>query len=189
MATFSDADLDLETVTLRAYDSESEDSDCGSKEIEITIGLPSSLLKDVLVTSCSLGTSVCGLAKKLVQQHLDSRELTTFADTVVGEIQQLLSCDRKKRIKPSNFWRKFHALRLSTTISAAWQSCVASFGIKILIKNIMLQVMLKKVINSVISHSINVQDTSHLFIQAETMTMKEENIVRYMASYVVAKLK
>ncbi len=54
--------------------------------------------EDEAVINCSLGTSVCDFAKMCVQHHLESHEMVTFADTVVSELQQLLSCDRKRRI-------------------------------------------------------------------------------------------
>ena len=194
MATAEERDFE---ATLQANDSESEssgDSDDG-EEIELSgSALSSALLNEVLqkipndesVTRCSLGSNVCDAVRRCVL-HIDSSAMKDFAAVIVREMERLLPSNKNK-VKLSNFWRKFHILRLSKTISCAWEVCATSFGIDELSKHITLQVILKRMVTGIISRKIEVHDSSS-FIQIQQMTEREENVVRFMAGYVLLKLK
>lgn len=187
---------------LQSSDSEAESSDSDTEEIlELAdISLSAATLVEVLekiqqdesVLRCSLGESVCSVAKQCALR-IATPEMEKFAATVVGELQHLLfvggkAKKSKRRIKLSNFWRKFHILRLSSSVSTAWQSCIASMGIATSIKNVTLQVILKRIVTNIIDHEVEAVDPAN-FTEVKRMSEREENVVRYMAGYVVSKMK
>lgn len=179
-------------------DSESESSEDSDAEESVelsSITFSAAMLKEVLekleqdksVVNCSLGDAVVEVAKKCVA-NISSTQVDKFAETIVKELTGLLSCDKrkKKRIKLFQFWRKFHALRLSPTIRAAWEECADALHFPQSTKNATLQVVLKRMVDSVIvSQSIDVSNS----VRMEGMTKMEENVVRYVGGYVVAKIK
>lgn len=135
------------------------------------------LQEDDSVTCCSLGEDIIDAAKKCVA-HISTSQVEKFAETVVTELKGLLCCNKskKRRIKLFQFWRKFHVMRLSPTIRDALQECVDSLNLNNSIKNITM-------------HEANITTVNAISVNVEGMTVREENVVRYVAGYVVCKVK
>lgn len=110
--------------------------------------------------------------------HISTSQVEKFAETVVTELKGLLCCNKskKRRIKLFQFWRKFHVMRLSPTIRDAWQECVDSLNLNNSIKNITM-------------HEANITTVNAISVNVEGMTVREENVVRYVAGYVDCKVE
>ena len=181
-------------------DSESESSEDSDAEETIdlaNISISGTTLKDVLdtiqtdesVLCCSLGEAVSTAAKKCASR-VTAPVVEQFASIIVGEMQALLSsCTSKKtrHMKLSLLWRKYHVLRLSSTVRQAWEDCATYLSLSDNIKHLTLQVILKRIMSSTIN--LNTTVTTPDLVEPEKLSEREENVVRYMAGYVVSKVK
>ena len=87
-------------------------------------------------------------------------------------------------------WRNFHVLRLSENLKPKWLSCV---GVLHLPEDVLsgadleLQILLKRMFQNVIQELMAAPAQTQF--PAEELTPRDENVVRYMAGYVLHQLK
>ncbi len=92
----------------------------------------------------------------------------------------------------SQVQRNFHVCRLSPVIRARWNSCIGMLHIILSqgvsrVSGVTFQLILKRLMHTVVKQMVV---PSNLTLTAPlSLTNTEENVVRYVAGYVVMKLK
>ena len=97
----------------------------------------------------------------------------------------------KKKIALSQVWRNFHVHRLSPTITSGWQSCLDTLQVSQAasdVSDLTLQLVLKRLMHAVVKQMTTSPSTS-IRCTPHCLTNREGNAVRYMAGYVVMKLR
>jgi hypothetical protein len=172
-----------------ACDSDSEEEvECLMELNDCTVSLAqvlNGILEEGLVNKASMGASICTVVNKCLLQ-IGSREMKQFGSVIMREIQQCFP--DKGKIKLSTVWRKFHILRLSPSIMSVWKLCVPPAEPNTTqVSNIVLQVIIKRMFSDVIQQMTTAKSSASLPVQL--LSVREENVVRYVAGYVVYKLR
>ena len=137
----------------------------------------------------TLGESVATACRKCLEQ-VGSAEMKHFASVVVGQLENILTTP-SGGVKHTDVWIKYHQLRLSESIRRAWEPCVTRLCIEEDIVHHTLQVILKRMVSAIIHHRIEARSSvaTTSTVCADRLTTREENILRYMAGYVVVKTR
>ena len=180
----SDVESDSDTEEL-ANDSEPVEFTSSSFSFSLS-NILQSITEDELVSSSTHGASVLQIVEYL-QTMLDSTPVMSFYSILLEKVYSTIKPKGKKCGTLATVWRNFHILRQLPQIKSAWLSCISSLQISsAAISDLTLQVILKRVFNETVK-----QMTTHLTSrpsQNTTLTPREENIVRYMAGYVLLKI-
>ena len=151
----------------------------------------SKLRTEELVTKSSKGAMISSLTDAFLS-HINSAEVVSFCDNIVIQLQSCLQVNRKGKVSLTKLWRNFHLLRLSATTQNQWQSCVRIFGMSkdiLTISETTLQLVLKRTMESVVQQ-ITESKLPHSRPQVPTdLSIRELNVIRYIAGYVVLKMK
>lgn len=171
--------------------SSDDDSEESEDELECLVELKDCtvsllhILKDILgeelITRSSMGESVCAITTKCIEE-IKSKEMEHFSSVLLHEIMQCFSTSKKGTLRLSTVWRKFHVMRLSPTIGSTWRSlmCLPSAS------DVTLQVIMKRMFLKVVHQMTNVNNQPS---QVQVLSRREENVVRYIAGYVLHKMK
>jgi hypothetical protein len=135
------------------------------------------------------GPLVIALTEAL-QANITSSEILQFNDSVVQTIQTSLRPNKNGRVGLAKLWRSFHVLRLSASTNKMWECCIKSCHLPdniAAVSELTLQVILKRMMQSVIQELTSLPSSSAP--PAQHLSHKELNVIRYIAGYVVLKMK
>lgn len=179
------------------HSSSDSDSDC-DEELEVgNYSIPHSALltalsklkDEELIVKSSKGPSVAALVQAFLA-NMTAVEVIKFNDDILKQLQSCLSANKKGRIIVSKLWRNFHVLRLSASTKTMWQSCTDIFCLPddvAAVSDMTLQLLLKRIMQDII-RQLTIVDQSHSPAHID-LSVKECNIVRYIAGYVIFKMK
>lgn len=174
-------------------DSENEQSDVievGSYSVprSILLTVLTELKDEELVVKSSRGPSVVALAEAFLA-NMAAVEVDNFSEGIVKQLQSCLR-NRAGRISLAKLWRNFHVLRLSVHVKSLWQSSVDALHLPDTVKgasDITMQLILKRMMHNVIKQLSKTHSPPPQAVAS--LTPRECNIVRYIAGYIVYKLK
>lgn len=153
----------------------------------------SELLEEELVVKSCKGPQVAVLVEAFMA-NMTAAEVDTFSQNIFKQFQSCLKANKAGKIVLSKLWRNFHLLRLSMSTKSMWQACTAVFHLSddvLAVSDMTLQLVLRRMMKNVIQQItvaslVNSTDSS----PAQTsMSLRELNVVRYIAGYVVLKMK
>ena len=91
-------------------------------------------------------------------------------------------------VKISEIWKNFYVARLSLAITSVWQSCLTLIFIRKHQMFDITQVVLKRLMHVVVKQLTCSLSASNKCI-SQALTDRDENAIRYMAGYVIVKLR
>lgn len=129
-------------------------------------------------------------------------DLTQFSLLAVRKLEEsLVQSKRQSSISVAKLWKHFHKIRFSLEIQRSWENLLTTLQFSTSVKvetNLALQLLLDRLMKAIISRataaasstSSTPSSTSTPSSQApQVLTMRERNVVRYIAGYVVMKLR
>lgn len=129
-------------------------------------------------------------------------DLTQFSLLAVRELEEcLVRSKRQSSISVAKLWKHFHKIRFSLEIQRSWENLLTTLQFSTSVKvetDLALQLLLDRLMKAIISRataaasstSSTPSSTSTPSPQApQVLTMRERNLVRYIAGYVVMKLR
>lgn len=144
----------------------------------------SNLCKEELIVKSSRGHLVISFADAFASSAT-AKEVLNFSEYVTQQLQSCLKMSLHK------IWRNFHVLRLSKSIQSKWQTCTKVLNLPEEVlgaSDTVLQLILKRMMQSVIQDITASRPTP----QSPAMvgpSLRELNVIRYIAGYVVLKMK
>ena len=149
------------------------------------------LSKEELVIRSSTGHQSILLSEALLSS-ITAKEVVAFSNTVDEKLKSCLKSSSKNKISFSKVWRNFHVLRLSTNLKMKWEACVNSLNLTddiVHVSDIVLQLILKRMMSCIIRELTSTNSPPAAAVQVVAPSVRELNIIRYIAGYVVLKLK
>ena len=125
--------------------------------------------------------------------HIASKQ---FADFVLSRLSDILDKSKHKRKLPSGVmgkvWGQFHKFRFDSALHHEWMTYLSTVDVPPTLK-IEASLTLQLLLDRLFKHLINILAIDCKPIvhpdQEITLTLREQNAVRYMAGYVAVKLK
>ena len=147
---------------------------------------------DEIVKSSSRGPTILELLET-VQNNIERKECKLLGEELPKMILRCVSdpCG-KKRTPLSQVWRNFHVHRISPTIKARWNSCISALHLSSdasKVSELTLQLILKRLMHAVVKQMVTPSLESKSTPSHVPLTEREDNVDRYVAGYVVMKLK
>ncbi len=177
--------------------SSASDSDGGEEMgeclVEVSTLPPSNLrqvletiLKEKLVVDSSLSQQVCSIVNKCLTDF-KSENVDKFNSMIEREIWKCFNCT-SGTIPLSRVWRNFHVLRLSDSVRSTWDSCLVELPHDVrTVSDLTLQLILRRMFQEVVQQmTVKNNPTT---VSPQRITPREENAIRYMAGYIIVKLK
>ena len=145
-----------------------------------------SILKEKLIVNSSFSQQVCYIVNKCLTDF-KSEKVDKFNSMIEREICKCFNCT-SGTIPLSKIWRNFHVLRLSDPVRSAWKSCLVDLPSDVKdVSYLTLQLILRRMFQEVVQQ-MTVKNNP-LTVSPQRITPREENAIRYMAGYIVVKLK
>ena len=164
-------------------------------ELMKTLG---SLLNEKNIQATKQGQRAAELGKFIIESRSISC-MEQFSTLAGSRIQQILKSGETKAKKPSNMitgvWKSFHKLRFSREICESWQNLLASLDgatpILVSEENLLCQMLLDRLMKSNQVDQLHNDSPSASSQQPTTLALssREKNAVRYIAGYIIRKLK
>ena len=146
----------------------------------------SKMCREELVVRSTKGPHIIKYCNSIISNY-DSGEVRSFSKYISDRV---VACFKIVKEKGKNdLWRNYHVLSLSKDLRARWQRCVESLGFhdESSITDTVLQAILRRLMKNVIHVSTPSQPMQA--VESKDLTVRELNITRYVAGYVVLKLK
>jgi len=125
-----------------------------------------------------------------ILSNVSSPAYAQIATSIHLNLTQLLNSSKRYRL-PSRaigeLWAKFHRLRLHPVILSSWEQFVKDASIKGDEVHLTLQLVIDRLLKQLINQQAKV--TTQKSFTSHQLTVREQNTIRYMAGYVVIKLK
>ena len=122
-----------------------------------------------------------------------------FLYLVCSRIEQTLKLGKAKAKKPSititTVWKSFHKLRFSSEVHYSWQNLQASLettSILLSEENLFCQMLLDRLMKYYITKQLSLLHEESPSVPSHptiTLSSREKNVVRYIAGYIIRKLK
>ena len=144
----------------------------------------------MIVKTSSRSYAVLELLEGL-QGNTEGKECKELSEKLSKTMLECVSGPCGKKIALSQVWRNFHIHRLSPSIRSAWQSCIGTLQVSqdaFNVSDLTLQLVLKRLMHAIVKQMTSSPSTS-IRCTPQALTSREENAVRYMAGYVVMKLR
>lgn len=186
-----------------AADSSSSSSDSEDEEqgevVEIgCFTVPSSALsaalsqieEEELVRKSSKGPQIAVLVEAIMA-NMSAGEVATFSTETIKQIQSWLKPNKAGKVVVSRLWRNFHLFRLSPSTRSMWQACTSSLHLSedvLKLSDMTLQLVLKRMMKSIVQQLTVPSGTCSPPTEA-SLSLRECNILRYIAGYIVFKMK
>ena len=148
------------------------------------------MLSEDIVVKSSKGPLISVLIDALIQSSCEA--VNVFNGNIVQSVQVCLKANKKGKIAMSTLWRNFHVLRLSSKTRAMWHACIQALNLPhevLEVSEVTLQVVLKRMMQNVIKQLTVSRQTQTPHTEAAELSIRELNVIRYIAGYVVLKLK
>ena len=142
------------------------------------------ILQEDLVTLSSKGDAICAVCKKCLEKTSD---MNTFTEIVSSSIKQCYGTSG--RVSLSSVWRRFHVVRLSSDVKSAWKKCMLAIVKESnAVTDITLQLVLRRTFQTIVKE-MTCTTNPQCNMPQQPLTARDMNVIRYMAGYVVVKLK
>ena len=160
-----------------------------------------SLLNEEHLQSSTRGQNVISLGTFLVQQG-DRKASIDIAVQLCSQLNELLGRSKKDQRFPtmviSKMWSSFHILRFSPKVQAQWEAYQTALHTPTSLQvegKLLLQLLLDRILKRLVAAGVSEGSTAvvpdHEVAPEHhvKLTLREQNAVRYMAGYVLRKLK
>ena len=153
------------------------------------------LLNEEHLQSSPRGHGVIALGAFLAQQG-DCRASVDIAVQLCSRLSELLEGSKRHRRLPTavigKVWSNFHKLRFDPKIQALWVSYQAAITTPPSLQGegkLLLQLLLDRILKRLIADEATECSTAAVPERHVCLSSQEQNVVRYMAGYVVRKMK
>ena len=146
--------------------------------------------EEAIVKTASRSSAILELLEGL-HGNTEGKECKELSEKLSKTMLECVSGTCGKKIALSQVWRNFHIHRLSPSLRFAWQSCIHTLQLSQDAFNVTdptLQLILKRLMHAVVKQMTTSSSTS-IRCTPQPLNSREENAVRYMAGYVVVKLR
>ena len=154
-----------------------------------------SLLNEEHLQSSPRGHGVIALGAFLAQQG-DCRASVDIAVQLCSRLSELLEGSKRHWRLPTavigKLWSNFHKLRFDPEIQALWVSYQAAITTPPSLQDegkLLLQLLLDRILKRLIADEATECSTAAVPERHVCLSSREQNVVRYMAGYVVRKMK
>ena len=180
----------MSDISVSDSSSISDEEECEVENFDATsltmVQVISECKDDAIIKSSTKGPAILELLDCLLEGCIESKELEKLKEIMI-------QCVLGRKNKISEIWRNFHVARLSPAITSAWQFCLTSLQDNLPpktsdISDITLQVVLKRLMHAVVKQLTRAPSASNK-CTPQGLTDREENAIRYMAGYVIVKLR
>lgn len=148
--------------------------------------------EDEIVRTSSRGSGVLELLEAM-QSKVEEEEWKLLGEELLNMVLRCVSgpCERK-RVALSQVWRNFHLSRLSSVIRARWNSCISMLYVSPNASKeseLTLQLIFKRLMHALVKQMVSSSNKAVKTTPLAGLSEKEENVVRYVAGYMVMKPK
>ena len=184
----SDSESDDEDSLVDCYDSSLVQT---CDQIDLLAKVIVDCCENPIVKSSSRGPAVLELLDGL-KNNFGTEKHKELSDKLMQCMMQCISRPAgKKKMSLPQVWRNFHVARLSPGILSMWQSYLNVLRVSksaLSVSDLTLQLVLKQVMHTIVKQLTSTPSES-ASTSPQPLTDREENVVRYMAGYVIVKLK
>jgi hypothetical protein len=154
-----------------------------------------SLLNEEHLQSSPRGHSVIALGTFLAEQG-DCKASVDIAVQLCSRITEILEGSKRNRRLPTavigKVWNNFHKLRFNPQIQVLWASYQTALHTPPSLQGegkLLLQLLLDRILKHLIATEASECSTAAVPEHHVNLTSREQNVIRYMAGYVVRKMK
>lgn len=152
-----------------------------------------SLLEENNIQATKRGQKAAALGR-LVIENKSQTSCVDFSILVCSRIEHILKFQKAKKpsVAITTVWKSFHKLRFSSEVHHSWQNLLACLDATPLLvseENVLCQMLLDRLMKVYISKQRSQLQEDSPSQPTITLNFREKNVVRYIAGYIIRKLK